>query len=143
LKLYTELASRITARNNAYAAGNDWWRKHQEVIDQLIDMLPHGSGIDGKTELLLDECKPYDKPVKRIVIASSYHAMNDDGYYDGWYDFKLIITPSFDGIDMKVTGKFGKYSDVKDYLWETFYFALTTDIEVEAAGQDGVVVRYV
>lgn len=135
MKLYQELANRIDARNRCYATGNEWWKKHDEVIDQLIDLLPHGSGIDGTTKLLLDECKPYDKPVKRIVIASEYHAMNDVGYYDGWYDFKLIIVPVFSGIDVRITGAFGKYSDVKDYLFDTFYYALTSDIEVEKIGQ--------
>ena len=134
-KWYSELASRIDARNRCYETGNSWYKKHDEVIDQLIDLLPHGSGVDGKTELVLEKCKPYDKPVNRIVIASSYHYMNDMGYYDGWYDFELIITPDFHGVDVKIKGAFGRNSDIKDYLFDYFYYAITAEIQTTVMGQ--------
>jgi hypothetical protein len=141
-KWYTEMASRIDARNRCYENGNDWYKTHDDVIDQLIDLLPHGSGVDANTQLLLDECKPYDKPIRKIVIASSYHAMNENGYYDGWYDFKIIITPDFSGIDINIKGKFGKEQDIKDYLFDYFYYAITADVEIEKLVNNDLIVKF-
>lgn len=127
MKVYQELASRISAYQNCITYNNTIWEeKHKEVIDEIIDSLPHGSGIDGKTE-----CDITNSTDQKIIIESCYHCMNDNGYYDGWVDFKIIISASLSlGFNIKITGKFGKYrSIVLDYLEETFAYALNKEYE--------------
>lgn len=52
----------------------------------LVDMLPHGSGIDAKWDI--------SQLVNHNVVCScSYHGMDAHGYYDGWQDFKIVIHP--------------------------------------------------
>lgn len=53
--------------------------------------------------------------------------MNEAGFYDGWTEHKVIVTPSL-GSDyyMKVTGK--DRNQVKDYIGDRFYHALDEEI---------------
>jgi hypothetical protein len=124
-KLYQEIASRIVAIQNCIKTNNkEWELNHAEVLEKLIDELPHGSGINGKTEI--DEERSNDK---KIIIYSYYDFMNENGMYDGGTNFEIIVSPSFDDINLKINGRFGKYQDVKDYLYDVFYNALIEEIE--------------
>jgi hypothetical protein len=126
-KVYQVLAYSFVAWQNCVKSGNkEWEDKHEETIKGIIDSLPHGSGIDGTTSFDFDESRE-----EKLVINSSYHSMNDDGYYDGWTDIKLVITPSLAfGFNLKVTGSFPRrYSDTKDYLHETFSYALSEEVK--------------
>lgn len=58
----------------------------------------------------------------KIVLTMSYHHMDEGGYYDGWTDHTITITPSFDGIDIAIGGR--NRNDIKDYLHEVYYYAL-------------------
>ena len=51
---------------------------------QLLDALPHGSGIDGVWSF--DRLKNGN-----IRCHNSYHMMNDVGMYDGWQDFTVTL----------------------------------------------------
>jgi hypothetical protein len=53
--------------------------------------------------------------------------MNDAGYYDGWTDHIVIVSPSFDGIDIKISGR--NRNDIKDYLHDVFHAALTEEVD--------------
>ena len=126
MKLYQELAKAIDARLNCIKSGNEeWFDRWDDDINKMIDSLPHGSGIDGKTEIDLDKSTG-----EKIIITSEFHCMNDGGYYDGWINFKLVLTGSLRfGFNLAITGNFGKYQDIKDYLHETFSFAFDFDPE--------------
>lgn len=52
--------------------------------DTLIDLLPHGSGIDHSWSI--DRLKN-----GHIVCRNSYHGMDENGYYDGWQDFSVKL----------------------------------------------------
>jgi len=54
--------------------------------NRLVDILPHGSGIDD--EWYVDQLRNGN-----VVASCSYHGMNENGYYDGWQDFKIVIHP--------------------------------------------------
>lgn len=73
-------------------------------IDQLIKFLPHGSGIDGKTSLNYEETGITEgkspSPVQKIVIDSEFHHVNSNGYYCGWFGFRLTFLASFSGFDV-------------------------------------------
>jgi hypothetical protein len=54
--------------------------------------------------------------------------MNDGGFYDGWTDHSVIVTPSLvEGFNLRVTGRNRK--DIKEYIAEQFCMALDQDIE--------------
>jgi hypothetical protein len=111
----TILASTLQALANCIASGNkEWEEKHGDNIDAILENLPSGSGLDAGMKLILDECSP-----KKLVFSFGWHHMNEDGYYDGWTDHRLIITPSFSGLDMRITGN--NRNGIKEYLYDLFY----------------------
>ena len=126
--LYQELISKIVAMENCQKTGNTQWEdNHSLAIHEIeMDNLPSGSGIDSGTRVNLDKTT-----ANKLVLDSSYHCMNQDGFYDGWIDFTVIVTPSllFD-IDIDIKGNFSqrhnKYADVKDYLYDVFSMSLCT-----------------
>ena len=120
MKLYKLISFAIDFINNR----ND--TRYQSVIDNyIIPKLPSGSGIDNGCKINLKQSKPL-----KIIIDSSYHAMNENGMYDRWIDFKIIVTPSFDNIDINIRGNFGsKYQHLKDYLIEIFQDSLSKEID--------------
>ena len=125
-KLYQKLARTVDARLNCIKANNSLWiERHTEVINRLVlNYLPSGSGIDTGCQIDLDASNG-----NKLVIHSSYHAMNENGMYDGWYDFTVEVTPSLHlGFELKITGKFGRYQDVKDYLYQAFDAALSENL---------------
>jgi hypothetical protein len=51
--------------------------------------------------------------------------MDKTGMYDGWTNHSLIVKPSFDGLNIRVTGRNKNY--IKEYLADLFYEALTQE----------------
>lgn len=52
-------------------------------VEDLGEALPHGSGINGDWEI--EYRKNY------IIARNSYHCMDENGFYDGWQDFSVVI----------------------------------------------------
>ena len=122
IKMETNILALAQAVENCIKSNNhEWYARHQEnVINTLLGVLPHGSGID---------CKwLFDITDKTLECHNSYHVMAKDGYYDGYVDFAVKIKTGHRDIDGKldfaITGQFGKNQDIKDYLYETIAFAL-------------------
>lgn len=91
-------------------------------LERIEQILPSGSGIDAGCRIDIDNSNE-----KRIVITFGYHFMNDAGYYDGWEDYKLILTPSLtNDFDIRITGK--NRREIKDYLYELFDYELRQQI---------------
>lgn len=152
--LYRELASTIQARKNCAklkplqipvpdAAGKatqfapdtylpesremvnpEWFNKHTEEIRKLEDLLPSGSGIDSGTKIDLDESH-----AGKLILYADYHHMDDTGCYNGWTEHTITVTPSFSGINLRISGP--NRNDIKDHLHETFDYALTRDVAYE------------
>ena len=120
-KLYQALGAAVVARANCEKSGNaEWFEKWTDKIKAYLGLLPHGSGLDGQWDI--DYARSRED---HIVLTMSYHAMDENGFYDGWIDFSLTITPSLQlGFKLNIRGNFGKYGDVKDYLYETLDAAL-------------------
>jgi hypothetical protein len=140
--LYRVIAATLQARNNCQAAlaacprhcadqgpegeptcstcasRADWHDRYQEKLDAIArEMLPSGSGIDSGTTI-----DPASTP-ERVILRTSYHHMNDAGFYDGWTDHAVIITPSLaDGYTLHVTGR--DRNQIKEYLADTFTAAM-------------------
>jgi len=52
--------------------------------EQIIDVLPHGSGIDGSWTIRRQKNG-------KVRCYCSYHGMDENGYYDGWQDFYVVL----------------------------------------------------
>ena len=101
---------------------HEWTSKHEErILDLVRDRLPSGSGFDSGTQIDFKACR-----ADRLVFSTAFHHMNDVGFYDGWTEHKVIIRPTFDGIDICVTGR--NRNDIKDYIADCFYTALTEEV---------------
>ena len=127
--LYQHIASNYAAYLNCIVSGNGVWKqRHLDTIAQYVKQyMPRGSGFDSGTE--------FDIALSRkdmLVFTTSYHAMNGNGYYVGWYDYTVRVRPTFNGVDVSVQGR-DYDGSTKDYVGETFYDALNTPITATLA----------
>lgn len=126
--LYSELASRVDAIRTLDKAYNGedktgWIAKHSDAIRSLIAQhMPSGSGFDNGTQIDFDSCH-----ADRLVFTTSFHHMNDVGYYDGWTDHTITVTPSFiGGFNLRISGR--NRNDIKEYIHQAFNGALRTEV---------------
>ena len=121
-KRYQVIAIALQARTNCKDASHPWFDKWTETIGRETGNLPSGSGIDNAPKFDFDKSTP-----EKLVFDFGYHHMNDGGYYDGWTDHQLIVTPSLQfGFSLRITGR--DRNQTKDYLYETFQYALAEDV---------------
>jgi len=115
----TKLASTLQAYKNCIASNNiDWREKHLEFIESECLKLPSGSGIDNGITFDFENSSP-----GKLIFSLGFHHMNDNGYYEGWTDHKLVITPTFGHFNIKITGP--NKRQIKDYLYDLFYSLFT------------------
>ena len=123
---YQFIAQCFDAYLNCIKSGNkEWEARHKETIEQICkDVFPHGSGLDGDhCTLDFDRSKP-----NKLVFRLDFHHMNENGYYDGWSEHELIVTPSLaNGYDMRITGR--NRNDIKEYLYEVCSEALDEKLD--------------
>ena len=129
MKLYKKIDCALNAYIGSKKGKNiEWIQKYIVTLSELVNKLPSGAGIDGGNDINLDESKR-----NRIVIDSGYHCMDECGGYDGWIEYKVIITPTFFDFDLKIVGRFsdrhGKYADIRGYLEDTYSCALLEVVE--------------
>ena len=113
-KIYQVLASTFNAYKNCIAANNtDWKELHANKIENIMrDNLPHGSGFDAGCTFDFDKSK-----VNNLVINFDYHKMDDNGFYAGWYGYRVFITPSLaNGFELRIVGP---NKEDKPYFYET------------------------
>ena len=114
-KFYSRIANLLVARNNCLSTKNEFAISHEERLEQLVkDYLPRGSGFDSGTKFVWEESNR-----NKLVFATSFHHMDEDGYYDGWTEHKVIVTPDLlFGCNIKITGK--NRNDIKEYMHACF-----------------------
>ena len=122
-KLVTQIASLVDARQTCIERKNtEWIAKHTDRLKHFETLLPSGSGWDRGTTIDLVKSTP-----ERLVLFGSFHHMNDGGYYDGWTDHEIVVTPSLQfGFTVKVTGR--DRNDIKEYLTGLFLEALGQEV---------------
>ena len=54
------------------------------MLQALLNNLPHGSGIDDRWSFQI--CRD------SVRLYNAYHCMTDNGFYDGWANFVIIIS---------------------------------------------------
>ncbi len=124
-KLYARIASHVAARLNCIERDNtEWSDRHEVCINALVkEHMPSGSGFDNGTPINLEASNG-----EKLVFTTAYHHMNEGGYYDGWTEHTVTVTPSFmGGFSLKISGR--DRNDIKDYIGESFRHSLTLDTE--------------
>jgi len=127
--LYRRLATALAAYHRSLHPGNEWSHKHADTLNELERLLPSGSGFDSGTLLNTEE-----STANRLVITTSYHHMNEVGFYTHWTDHKVVVTPSLaHGIDLAISSTrhavppAGGWDSWKDYAYDVFSYALTSE----------------
>ena len=111
----TNFARTVQAIKNCIQSGNtEWEQKHQERLDSMCANLPSGSGFDSGTKFLPEKSNP-----QKLVFSTSFHHMDDNGYYDGWTDHTITITPEFGSFRVSISGR--NRRRIKDYIFDVFY----------------------
>lgn len=105
--------AQLVRRNNDNNSANECLRHLQ------ANYLPSGSGINVGTDII-------GLYKNAVMLHTSFHHMNEVGYYDGWTEHKITVTPTFNGMDIRISGK--DRNGIKDYLHDVFYHALTVEI---------------
>lgn len=123
--LYKKFAMTLGAYQNCVKSDNEEWKvKHEDKLSEYICELPHGSGIDGEVSLDKENSNP-----NKLIFHIEYHCMNENGYYAGWYGYKIIVTPSLQNdFDLKIVGK-DTPNMAKEYLYEVFQNAFSEEVE--------------
>ncbi len=114
MRLINILAQAIEAEQKDYAV---------KCLDRCVDLLPSGSGFNAGCRVDLEKSTP-----TKIIINTSYHHMNDAGFYDGWTEHKVILTPLFNGYDIHVTGR--DRNGIKEYIGFTFAECLDSEVDL-------------
>lgn len=131
--LFRHLASKLQAIANCASHTTEtaalWQTRHENDLIHLVkEFMPSGSGIDAGTQMDYDQSNP-----NKLVFTTSFHHMNEAGYYDGWTEHKVIVTPSLTSdYEMKITGR--DRNQIKEYLTEVFDAALSDEIEQTTEG---------
>lgn len=107
----------VLARKIAWDPAPQYRVQRNDEIARLLKLLPSGSGWDEGTKL------SDSTNAKRIQLHGAYHHMNPNGFYDGWTEHSIVITPSLAwGFEMKITGP--NRNGIKEHLHEIFDYAL-------------------
>ena len=102
-----EYTDRVKPENNIQELTYEIYEK---IVNEFESKLPKGSGICG-TKII--------KATNKIIeIKTSYHHMDEHGFYDGWTEHKIKIVPTFSGEYINISGR--NRNDIKDYLHEIF-----------------------
>lgn len=103
---------------------NSKYESEQELHQLVKYWMPSGSGIDAGTRLNFHKSKPH-----KLVFDFDFHHMNQDGFYCGWSSHSLIVTPDFDGFNLRIVGQHPSRQKWQtdyfhDHLYSTFELAL-------------------
>lgn len=123
MEVYQAIALKIQAMRNCNKSGNgEWFTRHHDAIDNILrDYLPSGSGFDAGTQF--DVCEHVDNGRDELRFTTSFHHMNETGFYDGWTEHNVIIRPNLShGFTLRVTGR--DRNGIKEYIADTFHHAL-------------------
>lgn len=104
-----------------------WYHEHKRRAEQIArDCLPSGSGFDNGTIIDTEASTP-----TMLVLATSFHHMNDVGMYDRWTEHTVKVEPAFIGLEIRVTGR--DWNGIKDYIAETFDYVLSQPVVYDVA----------
>ena len=106
-----------TAKNQSFI---DMWLT---MLEGLQSELPQGSGFDSGSTIDIDSSRP-----NKLVFLTAFHHMDESGFYDGWTNHKVIVTPDFRfGLDLQITGN--NRNNIKEYIGDCFHEVLGRKIK--------------
>ena len=126
--LYRQLASLVSAYHSCLASNSptvqEWANIHRQSLENLNKHLPSGRGFDSGSFINLS-----DSSDTRLEFYTSFHHI-EEGFYDGWTEHTIIVTPSFEGINIDVITTDGEdnRNDIHTYIGDTFYDSLIEEI---------------
>lgn len=123
MKRYEQIALLIGAVQNCAKGGNyEWKERHEDSLDEImLNTSPSGGGIDNGTSIDVDNCT-----ADKLVFATAFHHMDENGYYDGWTDHTIAVKPSLiGGITLRISGP--NRNDIKDHLHDVYHSWLTEE----------------
>ena len=120
------ITSAINARKNCIESGNTEWRdKHEERIETIVKaFMPSGSGFDSGTTIDLTRSNE-----SKVVFNTSYHHMNENGFYDGWTEHRVTVRPAFTGFTLTIIGR--NRNNINEYIYECFDSSLGRKLKGE------------
>lgn len=128
-KLYQVIAGLVDARLRCIKdAKHEWEAKHEVMLVDLVrNEMPSGSGFDNATKIDLERSTP-----DKLVFYTSYHHMNENGFYDGWTEHDVTVRPSLvHTLSISISGR--DRADVKEHIHQVFYDALMTEFVADRA----------
>jgi hypothetical protein len=123
-KLFTRFAQLAQQYHNCAKSNNSTWQdKARETAETLCkDYMPSGSGIDSGTEFDIDASNE-----NKLVFKTSFHHMNDGGFYDGWTVHQITVRANMaQGYSLGVSGR--DRNQIKEYLHEVYSSALSDEV---------------
>lgn len=122
-RLATTIARTVDARARCLKTGSEWATRHTDTLLALARRLPRGAGLDSGTSIDLERSTG-----EHLVLQTSFHHMNEHGFYDGWTEHTVHVRPSLVfGLDVHVTGS--NRNEIRDYLTEVFSSALAEEAD--------------
>ena len=116
MKLYEAIAqnSRLLTIDHFADSAN-------ERLSRIVALLPSGSGFDAGTKL-------ESADDSRIVFSTSFHHMDENGFYDGWTEHKVTARASLTGgLRIHVSGR--NRNNIKDYIADVFHVMLSESFD--------------
>jgi hypothetical protein len=123
MKVYQAIADAIArlARAKEYPEsdlGKAWTDSASDTLRHIErECLPSVDGFHRGTTIDRDESSPV-----RIVFRVDYHHATKAGFRDGWTQHRVILTPAFNGFNLRVTGK--NRDEIKEVIGELFSILL-------------------
>lgn len=125
--LYSELSNMIEARRNCAQSTDksEWFERHTDMIESLVKQhLPHGSGFDSGTKIDMDASR-----ADKLVFTTAFHHMDENGYYDGWTEHTVTVTPALsNNFHLRISGR--NRNDIKEMMYQDFDYALRADVSL-------------
>lgn len=120
-----KLISHIAKNCDWHKQVNEAFRPEcEDRIGRLEYLLPRGFGVDSGCTIDVENSSS-----DKVIINFSWHHLNQDGYYDGWTDHKLIVKPKlWNDFDMRITGS--NRNGIKDYLYDLFDSYLKMEVDL-------------
>lgn len=103
----------------------NWKEIHTRTINKIMEeKMPHGSGIDGGNRFDFERSNG-----RKLIIHSSYHKMDENGMYDGWIDYNIVVTANLMfGLNVNIVGNFGRDYYLKEMLAQRYWNALEEEV---------------
>jgi hypothetical protein len=130
MNIAQRIACCVVAHHNCIAHTKDganshlveWIGRHRDAADALCrEYMPRGSGFDCGTRIDWDRTT-----ADKLVFSTSFHHMNECGYYDGWTEHTVTVRASLvHELDIRVSGR--DRNAIKDCIADAFSSALRQD----------------